>query len=104
MDEQIMSKSQKINLQNRKYLNVTGVRNVISFDVKEVRADTELGKLIIKGEDMHVKKLSRDKGELDVEGKISGMNYEGDGKTTGRGGRKYADSGKKESILSRIFG
>ena len=105
MDEQMMGKSQKISLQNRKYLNITGVKNVISFDVKEVRVDTELGKLIIKGEEMHVKRLSLEKGELDVEGKIAGMNYEGDGRNaSGRGGRKYTDNTKKESIFSRIIG
>lgn len=99
MDEQQIAKSQKIGLQNRKYLNITGVRNVISFDVKELDVETELGNLTIKGRDMHVKRLSLEKGEMDVEGKVSAMIYAEDGHNAADKKNK-----NKKSVFARMFG
>ena len=75
MDERQLEKSHKISLNNRIGGNVTGVREVISFDAGEIILDTEQGILIIKGEDLHVTRLTVDKGEVEIDGKIDGIMY-----------------------------
>lgn len=65
----------KISLNNRRKLNIGGVVDVLSFDVKEVLLETELGMLMIKGADLHIERLTLEKGEVDVEGKIDSLTY-----------------------------
>lgn len=65
----------KLNVQNRKFAAITGVTDVLSFDLAEILLETQQGMLLIKGTDLHVKKLSLDKGEVDIEGKIDSFTY-----------------------------
>ena len=65
----------KLNVQNRKLANITGVTDVLSFDLSEILLETEQGMLLIKGNDLHVKKLSLEKGEVDIDGKIDSFTY-----------------------------
>jgi len=51
-------------LENRERLTVTGVVDVESFNDEMVVADTEMGLLIIRGEDLHINKLSVESSEL----------------------------------------
>ena len=61
MEERSAAKSHKIILGNRRTGNFTGVRDVISFDPKEILLETEMGMLQIKGEDLHVSRLTLDR-------------------------------------------
>lgn len=65
----------RLTVSNRGLLNATGVSDVISFDVKEVLLETTRGMLTIKGQDLHVKRLTLEKGEVDLEGTIDGITY-----------------------------
>lgn len=65
----------RISLNNRRNLSIGGVVDVLSFDVKEVMLETEMGMLMIKGSDLHIERLTLDKGEVDVEGKIDSLTY-----------------------------
>ena len=68
MEERERPKSgHKLTLTNRNLANITGVKDVISFDVKEILLETEQGMLTIKGQDLHVKRLTLEKGEVDVD-------------------------------------
>ena len=83
---------QNLVLENRNKLNVSGVKDVLSFDDEVVIMETELGLLTIKGENLKINKLSIDTGDVIVEGEISNLGYN--------------DHSKKEhdnSILSKIF-
>ena len=62
-------------LEDRKKLSVSGVKDVGSFDEETIIAQTEYGELTIKGEKLHITKLSLEIGELCIEGNISGLNY-----------------------------
>jgi sporulation protein YabP len=75
MDERQLVKAHKISLNNRSFGVVTGVREVISFDALEIILDTEQGLLIIKGEDLHVTRLTVEKGEVEVKGNVDCMMY-----------------------------
>ena len=50
MEERSAAKSHKIILGNRRTGNFTGVRDVISFDPKEILLETEMGMLRIRKE------------------------------------------------------
>lgn len=66
---------QNIILENRKKLNISGVLDVLSFDDQIVILETELGLLTVKGEDLHINKLSIDTSEVIIEGEISSLTY-----------------------------
>ena len=92
MEERIM-KNHKISLFNRNNGIINGVRDVISFDLNEIILDTEQGILVIHGEDLHVTKLTVEKGEVELEGFVDSLIYSDNG------------SGKEErgGIMRRLF-
>ena len=64
-------------LERQKGGTVTGIREVISFDEKEILLYTEEGKLSIKGGELHMKQLDLKNGEMSFEGRIDSLNYLG---------------------------
>ncbi|MBQ8182885.1 MAG: sporulation protein YabP [Clostridia bacterium] len=62
-------------LEDRKKLSVSGVNDVGSFDEQTIVAATDYGELTIRGEKLHITKLSLEVGELCIEGKISSLQY-----------------------------
>lgn len=60
----------KLTLSNRRTAGITGVSDVISFDISEVLLETDMGMLKIQGADLHVNRLTLEKGEIDLEGRI----------------------------------
>lgn len=54
---------------------ISGVKDVLAFDVSEVLLETVCGMLSIRGNDLHVNRLTLEKGEVDVSGRIDSMTY-----------------------------
>ena len=75
MEEKQYSKAHKLILSNRRTGTITGVSDVISFDISEVLLETEQGMLMIKGADLHVNRLTLEKGDIDIEGRIDSLAY-----------------------------
>ena len=75
MEEKTLTKAHKVALTNRENASVTGVLDVISFDIAEILLETELGMLHMKGKDLHVTRLNLEKGEVDIEGTIDSFSY-----------------------------
>ena len=92
-DKQLLQTNHKVNLSGRKSAIITGVNDVLSFDAGEVLLDTEQGILMIRGDELHVNRLSLEKGEVDVDGRIDSLTYSDGG--------SYAKSG--ESLFGRLF-
>jgi len=63
-------------LEERERLTVSGVEDVQSFDETTIVMETNRGILIVRGEGLHIEKLSLDGGDLKVEGNIESLNYE----------------------------
>ena len=80
-------------MQNRSSVSLTGVREVVSFDEGEVVMDTDMGLLTLKGKELHVNRLTVEKGEVDVDGSLDSLTYSSN--------EAYRKSG--QSILSRLF-
>ena len=84
MDEKI-GLSHQIMLYNREKGNLTGILDVISFDENTIVLDTDMGLLTIKGKDLHVNRLSLEKGEIDIEGRTDSLVYSAGGGTKSGG-------------------
>ena len=83
----------KVTMTNRRSCAINGVKDVLSFDEHEILLETEQGMMMIKGDELHVNRLTLDKGEVDVDGKIDSFTYS-----------DVASSGNKnESFLSKLF-
>ena len=83
----------RIAVTGRHTVTITGVSDVLSFDEGEIILETELGTLTIKGQELHINRLTLEQGEADIDGKIDSLVY------SGSAGKK----GKGESFLGRLF-
>lgn len=74
-DDRMPVKNHRIEMSNRKTLLISGVKDVHSFDEQEILLETELGILLIRGNKLHIGRLSIERGETDVEGRIDSLIY-----------------------------
>lgn len=92
-EKQQILKGHKLNISARKSAAVTGVNDVLSFDAGEVLLQTEQGVLMIRGSELHVNRLTLEKGEVDIDGRIDSLTYSD--------AANYGKSG--ESLFGRLF-
>ncbi len=81
----------QIIIERREKCFITGVNDVVSFDEEAIVADTDMGVMVIRGQNLHVNKLNLEEGELCVDGEIYNVSYEDEG------------YGKGKSFLNKIF-
>jgi len=63
-------------MEGRERLSISGVEDVESFDEESIVIYTSKGMLIVRGEGLHIEKLSLDGGDLAVEGRVQSLRYE----------------------------
>lgn len=80
-------------IENREHTEVTGVLHVDSFDDEEVIMETELGLLAVRGENLHIKHLNLDQGEVTIDGYVLELAYAEEKRSRNRG----------KSFLERLF-
>ena len=80
----------RLTLNERHQLTMTGVTEVVSFDDTAVVLRTELGTLSVHGQQLQLKTLSVDGGQIAVEGSIAALIYE--------------EPRSKGGLLGRLFG
>lgn len=93
MEEKYIGKPHKLVVNNRKTSLVTGVLDVLAFDLNEILLETQQGMLMLKGADLHVNRLTLEKGEVDISGMINSIAYSD--------ATKIAN--KNENLLTKIF-
>ncbi len=76
MAEQNFQLPHKLTLDERQRLTMTGVTEVVSFDDTAVVLNTVLGTLEVQGQQLKLKTLSLDGGQVAVEGHINALYYE----------------------------
>ncbi|WP_395940607.1 sporulation protein YabP [Bacillus sp. HMF5848] len=62
-------------MRGRKMLDITGVKQVESFDNEEFLLETVMGFLVVRGQNLHMKNLDVDKGVVSIKGKIFEVTY-----------------------------
>ncbi len=87
--QEIQRKPHNLILDNRKKLSLSGVNDVSGFNEETVSLTTEMGGLVVRGNDLHISKLNLDTGEVEVEGTINSL--------------QYIQSRQNKSFMQRIF-
>ncbi len=98
MDDKTISRTaqrHRMVIENRERIEISGVLHVDSFDDQEIVLETEQGLMAMRGEDLHIKNLNLEQGELLIEGYLLELAYSDDY------GKKARDRGK--SFLERLF-
>ena len=89
----VKQRQHKVSMNNRKNCSLTGIVDVLSFDLMEILLETDQGMLMVRGKEMHVTRLSLEKGEVDIDGKIDSLTYSENS--------SFAE--KSESFLTKLF-
>lgn len=92
MDKEISS-NHIVNINGRKSVSITGVKKIDNFSDLEFLLETNMGYILIKGNNLEITKLDTYAGDVSIKGKIDSLTY-------------LESSNKKEkneSILSKLF-
>ncbi|HIX14231.1 MAG TPA: sporulation protein YabP [Candidatus Hungatella pullicola] len=93
MEEKINIRPHRITMENRTSGTITGIREVVAFDENQIILDTDMGLLTVKGKDLHISRLTLEKGEVDLNGSVESLAYSSN--------EAFRKSG--ESLLARLF-
>ena len=66
----------KLQLSDRSKLTMTGVSEVVRFEETVVVLRTSQGILMVQGQDLKLKTLSLDGGQVAIDGQITALSYE----------------------------
>ena len=80
----------RLTLDERQRLTMTGVTEVVSFEDSGVVLRTSLGTLMVQGQQLQLKTLSAEGGQVEITGSIAAVSY--------------AEDRHSGSWLSRLFG
>lgn len=72
---------------------MSGIKDVVSFDLTQILLESTLGMIHIKGNDIKITRLSLEKGEVDIDGTVDSITYSEV--------KAYGEKGK--SIIKRMF-
>lgn len=82
-----------ITLKNRKQLEIRGIKKLESLNPNEFYMSTNLGDLLVRGEDLEMQQLDIDKGNLWITGMIYSLEYLDEPKV----------KKNKQNIIGKIF-
>lgn len=74
-DKNAQKRIHNIVIENRKKMTVSAVSDVDSFDEGLITMYTDMGQLTIKGENLHINKLSVESGDVEIEGTVYALVY-----------------------------
>ncbi len=64
-----------VKINNRKDIEINGVKEIDSFDSEEFLLETNMGYLIIRGENLQLKNLNVEEGVVQIQGRVYELNY-----------------------------
>lgn len=70
-------------MESRKKLNISGIKDVISFDDETVLVESCMGRITVKGEELHISSFNTESGDLNVTGHINALVYMSDERNQG---------------------
>lgn len=80
-----------LHLKERKVLDISGVKQIESFDANEFLLETSLGWMMIQGNDLTLDRLDTERGDVKIKGSIEALSYVVHRKE------------EKEGFMSRLF-
>lgn len=79
-------------IKDRKTMELSGVKQIDSFDSSEFLLETTLGWMLVTGKDLTLGKLDTDHGDVVIKGNIDSMTY-----VSGKKGQEHG------SLFARLF-
>lgn len=73
--QRVQQQDHFIKVNNRRNLEISGVKEVDSFDNEEFLLETVMGYLIIRGQNLQLKNLDVGEGLVSIKGKIYELSY-----------------------------
>ncbi len=77
MEQSVNHRLHTLTLEGRSRARLTGVDTVCCFHEREIVLETSEGEIALLGEGLHIEQLNLEEGQLDVTGKIVGVEYNG---------------------------
>ncbi|SHG40621.1 sporulation protein YabP [Ornithinibacillus halophilus] len=74
-NHRVQQQDHQLKINNRKLLEITGVKEVDSFDNEEFLLETVMGYLIVRGHNLQLKNLDVGEGVVSIKGKIYEISY-----------------------------
>lgn len=93
MDKEISITNHSVTINDRKSINISGVKKIENFDEEEFLLETNMGYMHIKGSDLEIVKLDTYQGNISIKGKLNSMVYM----------ETSTKKEKEESMFSRLF-
>ena len=90
--DSLASLNHNITIQERKNIMITGVKKIESFDNEEFLMETNMGYVLVKGNELEIVKLDTYQGNVSIKGRVNSL--------------IYMDSTKKEKedgMFSKLF-
>ena len=84
--------SQQVMMKDRKTMELTGIKQIDSFDSQSFLMNTTQGYLLVQGKDLTLGKLDTEKGEVIIKGTMDSFSY-----------INHKKSPSKESIFEKFF-
>lgn len=81
-----------VSIYDRKTISLSGIKKINNFDENEFYIESIMGPIIIKGEQLELIKIDTFKGNLNIKGKITSLNYLEENKKI-----------KTDNIMARLF-
>ena len=75
MEQRQPSMAHHVSMEDRRFMTISGVTDVESFDEQTVILMTDAGEMVIKGFGLHINKIDVVSGDLALEGEIYSVNY-----------------------------
>ncbi len=75
VDNITVQKEHQVSINNRKELEITGVKEIDSFDNEEFLLETNMGYLIVRGQNLQLKNLNVEEGLVQIKGKVYELTY-----------------------------
>lgn len=88
-NKNISKTEQSLILKDRKYLDLSGVKEVVSFNEEKVILHTSQGLLDIKGQELNIHNLNLDNGNIKIEGLFSSL--------------VFTDKSTEKGLLKKLF-
>lgn len=75
IDSNFSTLNHAVTINERKNLIISGVKKIDSFDNEEFLMETNMGYVVIKGQELEIIKLDTFQGNVSIKGKINSLTY-----------------------------
>ena len=84
--------SHEIKVVDRSMINLSGINKIVSFDDQEFLMESNMGTILLKGENLEIVKLDTHDGNVKIKGNLNSLAY-----------IENIKKNKEESLISKLF-